>query len=65
MILGTHLHRNRRTTTGDFGLISRYPKNKRKGGPQYVVSALFLVKISKGKIGTANPPFSANAKRLD
>ncbi len=29
------------------------------------MSAIFLIKISKGKIGTANPPFSANAKRFD
>ena len=36
-----------------------------KNGSQYVVFALFLVKISKGKIGTANPPFSANAKKFD
>jgi hypothetical protein len=29
------------------------------------VTAIFLEKISKGKIGTANPPFSAKAKRFD
>jgi hypothetical protein len=29
------------------------------------VSALFLEKISEGKIGTANPPFFAKAKKLD
>jgi hypothetical protein len=35
--------------------IPRYLKNIIKGGPQYVVSAIFLEKISEGKIGTANP----------
>jgi hypothetical protein len=29
------------------------------------VSAIFLIKISKGKIRTANPPLSANAQRFD
>jgi hypothetical protein len=29
------------------------------------VSAIFLEKISEGKIGTANPPLSANAPRFD
>ena len=37
--------------------IPRYLKNKIKGGQQYVVSAIFLEKISEGKIGTANPQF--------
>jgi hypothetical protein len=27
--------------------------------------AIFLLKISEGKIRTANPPLFANAKRLD
>ena len=43
----------------------RYLKNKIKGGPQYVVSAIFLIKINKGEIRTPNPPLSANAKRFD
>ena len=29
------------------------------------MSAIFLIKISKGKIRTANPPLSAAAKRFD
>jgi hypothetical protein len=29
------------------------------------VFAIFLIKISKGKIRTANPSFSANVKRFD
>ncbi len=29
------------------------------------MSAIFLIKINKGEIRTANPPLSANAKRLD
>jgi len=29
---------------------------------QGLLSAIFLIKICKGKIGTANPPLSANAK---
>jgi hypothetical protein len=48
-----------------FGIYRDILKNKIKGGPQYVVPAIFLIKISKEEIGTANPPFSANAKRLD
>lgn len=28
-----------------------------KSGPQYVVSAIILVKINEGKTGTANPQF--------
>ena len=44
--------------------IPRYLKNKIKGGPQYVVSAIFLEKISEGKIGTANPQFFASVIRL-
>jgi hypothetical protein len=35
-----------------------------KGGPQYVVSAIFLVEISEGRIGTANPQFFAIARRI-
>ena len=45
--------------------ISRYPKKLNKGGPQYVVSAIFLEKISEGKIRGASPPLSANTKRFD
>ena len=45
--------------------ISRYLKNKIKGGPQYVVPAIFLKKINKGEIRTANPTLSAAAKRFD
>jgi hypothetical protein len=48
-----------------FGIYRDILKNKIKGGPQYVVPAIFLIKISKGKIRTANPPLSANAKRFD
>jgi hypothetical protein len=40
-------------------------KHEIKGGPQYVVFALFSEKIIEGKIGTANPQFFANAKRFD
>jgi len=36
-----------------------------KGGPQYVVSAIFLLKIREGKIGTANPHFFASDRRID
>jgi hypothetical protein len=39
-------------------------KNKIKGEPQYVVSAIFLVEISEGRIGTANPQFFASARRI-
>jgi hypothetical protein len=45
--------------------ISRYRKNKIKGGPLYVVSAIFFIKINKGEIRTANPTLSANAKRFN
>jgi hypothetical protein len=45
--------------------ISRYLKTCEKGGPPYLVSAIFLLKISEGKIGNANPPFSAEMKRYD
>jgi len=38
---------------------------KTKGGPQYVVSAIFLIKINKGEIRTANPPLFAKGKRFD
>ena len=40
-------------------------KNKMKDGPQYVVSAIVLVKISERKIGTANPPFFASVRSLN
>jgi hypothetical protein len=45
--------------------ILRYLKTWEKGGPQYVVSAIFLVKINKGKIGTANPQFFDSVRRID
>jgi hypothetical protein len=38
---------------------------KTKGGPQYVVSAIILVKINQGKIGTANPRFFASVRRIN
>ncbi|MGD8293443.1 MAG: hypothetical protein PVF37_17155, partial [Desulfobacterales bacterium] len=53
------------TTTGDFGHISRYPKNKRKGGPQYVVSAIFLIVIGEVKIRTTNPSFFASVRSIN
>jgi len=37
----------------------------KKSGPQYVVSAIFLIKISKRKIRTTNPLLSASEKRFD
>jgi len=33
-----------------------------KDGPQYVVSAIVLVKINERKIGTVNPPFLASVR---
>jgi hypothetical protein len=47
------------------GYIAISSSIKAKGGPQYLVSAIFLIKISKGKIGTANPQFFASVIRLD
>jgi hypothetical protein len=35
-----------------------------KDGPQYVVSAIVLVKINERKIGTVNPPFFARVRRI-
>jgi hypothetical protein len=40
-------------------------KHEKKGGPQYVVSAIFLLKIREGKIGTVNPHFFASDRRID
>jgi hypothetical protein len=37
---------------------------KTKGGPQYIVSAIFLVEIIDGKIRTTNPKFFASVKRF-
>ncbi len=39
--------------------------NKINGGPQYVVSAIFLEKISKEKIGTANPQFFDSVRSVN
>jgi len=47
-----------------FGIYRDILKNKIKGGPQYVVSAILLVEISEGKIGAADPQFFASVRRL-
>ena len=45
--------------------ISRYLKCWKKGGPQYVVSAYFLINACKGKIGTANPSLFVYARSIE
>jgi hypothetical protein len=37
---------------------------KTKGGPQYVVSAIFLVEIGAAKIRATNPQFFASVRSL-
>ena len=37
---------------------------KTKGGPQYVVSAIFLMEFGDGKIKTSNPQFFASVRSL-
>jgi hypothetical protein len=37
---------------------------KTKGGPQYVVSAIFLMEFGDGKIRTSNPQFFASVRSL-
>ena len=47
------------------GYIKLSSRMKTKGGPQYVVSAIFLEKISEGKIGTANPQFFDSVRSVN
>jgi hypothetical protein len=37
---------------------------KTKGGPQYVVSAIFLMEFGDGKIRTSNPQFFTTVRSL-
>jgi hypothetical protein len=37
---------------------------KTKGGPQYVVSAIFLMEFGDEKIRTSNPQFFASVRSL-
>jgi hypothetical protein len=53
------------TTSFYFRIYRDILKNKMKDGPQYVVSAIVLVKINERKIGTVNPPFFARVRSLN
>jgi hypothetical protein len=48
-----------------FGIYRDILKHEIKGGPQYVVSALFLEKIIEGKIGTTNPQFFDSVRSVN
>jgi hypothetical protein len=40
-------------------------KDEKKGGPQYVVSTIFLEKIIEGKIRTSNPQFFTSLRSVN
>ena len=48
-----------------FGIYRDILKNIKKAGHNMLCPLYFLLKISEGKIGTANPPLFANVKKFE